>query len=450
MNNESWILKYHPTVWEEYIGNKEQIQRIHHWFEHFQQENIYPILFLYGNTGIGKTTLAYLILKHYGYQIYEMNSGDIRSRKRMEDISDKILGHKAMNLSSTQKNYKCIEISQIALIMDEIDGMSCGDKGGLHYLFEIAANRENVTSPIICVSTKSYEKNGSNEMIEIELFPPSIDELKAHCLQIAAKEKMCIDEEVVSRVIEMCKRDVRKSVIMLQEIHDFFPDTPIMMEHLECICSTVFQEKEEDMELFRITERMMTQPMESHHIEYYYQIEPNLMPLMMYENLPYQLMKKKILVQNILPLYEEVLYQYSILDTIETAVSSHPELERYMCVAKCEYVNEMLTRYSNKNKDTEKIRFTCSLSKAALVSNNLTFMNQFSRNNNLSYYYFPQLFVMLMELLKTKKIKITAFVERLDVCALDFEKIVQFYQKWSPSLENSLLIYMKKQIKSIT
>jgi hypothetical protein len=161
-------------------------------------------------------------------------------------------------------------------------------------------------------------------------------------------------------------------------------------------------------------------------------------------------MKKKILVQHILPMYEDVLYQYSVLDTLETTVSLYPELERYMCVSKCEYVNRILTQYPNKNKDVEKIRFTCSLSKAALISNNLTFMNQFSRNNNLSYYYFPQLFVMLIDLLKTKTIKITAILEKLHINALDFEKIIQFYQKWSPLMENSLLIYLKKQIKSIT
>lgn len=450
MNQSSWILKYHPTTWEGYIGNKESIQKIHAWFERFQQEDIYPILFLYGNTGIGKTTLAYLFFEHYGYQTYEMNSGDVRSRKRMEDISDKILGHKVMKLSSNQTSMKHMGISQIGLIMDEIDGMSCGDKGGLHYLFEIASNRKNVTSPIICISTKPYEKNGSNDMIEIELVPPTMEELKGHCLQMVMKEHMCVEEEVIERVIVSCKMDIRKTIITLQEIHDFYPDTLITMSHLECIYSTVFQEKDGDMELFRVTERLMTQSMESSQIEYYYQLEPNLMPLMIYENLPYQLMKKKILVHEILPIYEEVLYQYGVLDTIENTVNLHSELERYMCVAKCESVNQILCQYGNKNKEVEKIRFTCSLSKSALISNNLTFMNQFSRNNNLSYYYFPQLFVVMMELLRTKKVNILVFQEWFHINGMDFEKIIQFYQKWCPSVENSSLLYMKKQIKSIT
>ena len=77
-----------------------------------------PIALIVGAPGNGKTTLAYVIASHCGYNAVEVNASDDRSSKFMndclKDISDS-------SLSFYSSKPKC-------LILDEIDGSTGGDE----------------------------------------------------------------------------------------------------------------------------------------------------------------------------------------------------------------------------------------------------------------------------------------------------------------------------------
>lgn len=444
MNSNSWLIKYNPTNLKEFVGNEQNIKLIQEWLLDFQSGDCSSILYICGNTGIGKTSLIYLLLKQYGYHIYEMNSGDVRSRKRMEEIADKILNHKTINI---KRKIKKAFTNPVALIMDEIDGMSCGDKGGLHYLFEMMEkNVGNISSPIICISTKPYDKRVNDKVLEIQMDIPSLQQIKSHCLNIICKERMFVEDLVIDDLINFCKSDIRKIVIMLQELCDFFPDTLITIDHFECITSSILEEKEYDVDLFNITDMIFNEKLNDEKIQYYYETEMNLIPLMIYENIPSQFEKRKIDNIESIELYHNILNHYCLTDLIDNNMLKYGELNYNNCVMKCELVNYLFSLYEPKNtKKKEKIKFTGSLSKSALMSNNITFYNSFSNNNNISQYYLPIIFDVIINIL-TNKINVLTIKNDLIIYSSDLEKILQFYQKWF-IVNNNTLLKLKKLIK---
>ena len=72
--------------------------------------------------GIGKTTLASVVAKSLNYEILELNASDSRSKKALdEELVDVVL---------SQAMGKQLESKKRVVIMDEVDGMGAGDRGG--------------------------------------------------------------------------------------------------------------------------------------------------------------------------------------------------------------------------------------------------------------------------------------------------------------------------------
>ena len=72
--------------------------------------------------GIGKTTLASVVAKSLNYEILELNASDTRSKKALdEELVDVVL---------SQAMGKQLESKKRVVIMDEVDGMGAGDRGG--------------------------------------------------------------------------------------------------------------------------------------------------------------------------------------------------------------------------------------------------------------------------------------------------------------------------------
>lgn len=128
-----WSDKYKPKSIDDMVGNKKNIDTIKKWLSDFKNKktNVERALFISGPPGIGKTTIAHLILKEFDYEIIEFNASDVRSQKSVKDNLLKILNN--TNVSLMQDN----KLRDIGIIMDEVDGMSSGDRGGVSELVSI-------------------------------------------------------------------------------------------------------------------------------------------------------------------------------------------------------------------------------------------------------------------------------------------------------------------------
>ena len=125
-------------------------------------------IYIYGEPGIGKTDFIYNILHESGYDIIKYNAGDIRNKSIIDTITQNYMPDKNV-LSLFKKKHK-----PLAIIMDEIDGMNNGDKGGINSLIKIIRPKKTKKQkleeisfiPIICIGNNYIDKK-INKLIKI-------------------------------------------------------------------------------------------------------------------------------------------------------------------------------------------------------------------------------------------------------------------------------------------
>lgn len=88
-----------------------------------------PAVFLIGPPGVGKTTLAYRVMESMGFRIREFNASHTRSGACFRKVILPLLERGGViNMMETGKQ------GGLGVILDEIDGLSSGEKGGLQSL----------------------------------------------------------------------------------------------------------------------------------------------------------------------------------------------------------------------------------------------------------------------------------------------------------------------------
>ena len=128
-------------------------------------------IYIYGATGIGKTEFITRLLKDINYDVINYDAGDIRNKSIIENITRNNMSNKSVISLFSNKP------KPIAIIMDEIDGMNNGDKGGINSLIKLIRQKktkkqkqEEITyNPIICIGSYHQDKKIKelNENIEL-------------------------------------------------------------------------------------------------------------------------------------------------------------------------------------------------------------------------------------------------------------------------------------------
>ena len=131
-------------------------------FEKHKKELIFSRgVYVYGAPGAGKSTFVKKILKKLNYDIVVYDAGDIRNKAVIDNITKhKISDNNILAMFKKEKR-------KIAIIMDEIDGMNSGDKGGINTLIKLIRPKktkkqklEDITMvPIICIGNYHVDKN---------------------------------------------------------------------------------------------------------------------------------------------------------------------------------------------------------------------------------------------------------------------------------------------------
>ena len=103
-----WSEKNRPQNISEMVGNEEARSALVEWFGKWKK-GTKPIL-LVGPPGIGKTTIAGLAAKQFGYDLISLNASDVRSKSRINEILTPLLG----NISI---------LGSPMIFVDEVDGI---------------------------------------------------------------------------------------------------------------------------------------------------------------------------------------------------------------------------------------------------------------------------------------------------------------------------------------
>ena len=167
--------------------------------------------YVYGSPGSGKTYFVRNTLKKLDYDVISYDAGDIRNKSIIEMITK----HNMSDKNILSLFYK--KVKKIAIIMDEIDGMNSGDKGGINALIKLIRpkktkkqKKENTTMiPIICIGNYHIDKK-IKELMKvchiIELKVPTPIQM-TNILQLLMPK---LDQELWKNLVSFFQGDLRK------------------------------------------------------------------------------------------------------------------------------------------------------------------------------------------------------------------------------------------------
>ncbi|XP_022765613.1 replication factor C subunit 1 isoform X3 [Durio zibethinus] len=212
----TWTEKYRPKVPNEITGNQSLVNQLHNWLAHWNEQFLgtgskgkgkkqndtgaKKAILLSGTPGIGKTTSAKLVSQMLGFQTIEVNASDSRG-KADASISKGIGGSNANSIKELVSN-EALSVNmdrskhpKTVLIMDEVDGMSAGDRGGIA---DLIASIKISKIPIICICNDRYSqklKSLVNYCLLLSFRKPTKQQMAKRLMQVANAEGLQVNEE---------------------------------------------------------------------------------------------------------------------------------------------------------------------------------------------------------------------------------------------------------------
>lgn len=161
-------------------------------------ENNAPAVLLYGEPGVGKTTLAHRCLRKRNLKIIEFNASHTRSGTSFRKLILPLLKEGGIvNMLETGKR------GGIGIILDEIDGLSQGEKGGLKELLDFLRSWKpsQESTPLILISNTLDSRN----LIQISKLCITIPIREANTTQV----KEWLGKEIEESVLKNVQGDLR-------------------------------------------------------------------------------------------------------------------------------------------------------------------------------------------------------------------------------------------------
>ena len=153
-------------------------------------------------------------MKDLNYDIISYDAGDVRNKLLIDNItSNNISNYYVLDMMKGVKK-------KIAIIMDEIDGMNNGDKGGITSLIKLIRQKktkkqklENKTvNPIICIGNYYVDKK-INELIKVcnsyELKAPTRNQME-QLLNYVIPETQTFSKSHYNSILNYIQGDMRK------------------------------------------------------------------------------------------------------------------------------------------------------------------------------------------------------------------------------------------------
>jgi replication factor C large subunit len=203
-----WSEKYRPQIISDMVGNEEARAAITEWFVKWKK-GTKPLL-LVGPPGIGKTTIAYLVAKQFGYDMIGLNASDVRSKSRINEILMPVLGNVSV-------------LGTPMIFVDEVDGIhGRGDYGGASALVDIL---KDPTVPIVLAANNDDSDKMKSikkvvKTIQFKKIPPRL--LRVYLENILKKQSAKLSPGSLIKVIDKSKGDIRSMINLTQSLETGF------------------------------------------------------------------------------------------------------------------------------------------------------------------------------------------------------------------------------------
>jgi hypothetical protein len=273
------------------------------------------------------------------------------------------------------------KVKRIAIVMDEIDGMNNGDKGGITALIKIIRQKKTkkqklelmTMNPIICIGNYFVDKK-IKELIKVcntfELKKPTTQQI-TDVIQKALPDFATLAIEHKSKITEYIQGDLRK----LSFVMDVFKKKPELMS--SSILDTFFCSKSFHEDSKKITNMLIQSPISiENHNRIMNDTDRTIVALLWHENIVDILSQQPIHVSY--PLYLKILRNICFADYIDRITFQHQiwqfnemsSLIKTLCNNKLCH-DQLPAKHMSKTID---IRFTKVLTKYSTEYNNMQFV----------------------------------------------------------------------------
>ena len=408
---------------------KEEIKNLLKNFN--QNKNNFSVkrgIYIYGAAGIGKTQFINNILKELDYDIVNYDAGDIRNKSVIDTITRQNMADKSI-ISLFTKVQK-----PIAIVMDEIDGMNSGDKGGINSLIKLIRPKktkkqklEEISyNPIICISNYHIDKK-INELMRVcesfEIPTPTDEQIIILIKKILPK--ISNNNVLLNNLTNYIQGDLRK----LDNILNIYKNKNSIIKSE--IIENIFSLKSLNEDAKEITKNLLTKQYSfKDHNTLMNETDRTIVGLLFHENIiDYISLKNK---KDNIKLYLKILNNICFSDYIDRITFQKQiwQFNEMSSLLKIFYNNKIFHQENSESKVFKKdIRFTKILTKYSTEYNNQIFIQNLCQQLNLDI---KDMFTFFNDLKKNNNEEESfKILETYEISKLDINRINRYIERYN-------------------
>ena len=389
-------------------------------------------IYIYGSPGSGKTEFITNILKEMDYDIIKYDAGDFRNKSIIDTISKHNMSDKnIMNLFHGK-------VKKIAIIMDEIDGMNNGDKGGINTLIKLIRPKktkkqklEEVTmNPIVCIGNYHIDKK-IKELMKvcntIELKTPTNNQITILINELIPN----LDKEIQIQLINFVQGDLRKLI----NIYNIYKNNNNILNTK--IMTDIFQIKSYNDDTKQITQKLLNQKFGiNEHMEIMNETDRTIVGLLWHENIIDVIGKMKPNVS--IPFYIKQLDNMCFADYIDRITFQKQiwQFNEMSSLIKTFKNNNLYHSYFKKKVkyNPVEVRFTKVLTKYSTEYNNSIFIQNLCQQLGMDKKDIFSFFLNLKD--KYTDNELLLIFENYEINKLDINRIYRYLDKYTKETVN--------------
>ena len=412
--------------------------------------------YIYGNPGSGKTAFVTSMLNDIGYDVIKYDAGDIRNKSIIETIAKHNMSNRNI-MSMFDKKVK-----RIVIVMDEIDGMNNGDKGGITSLIKLVRPKktkkqkleESTINPIICIGNYHADKK-IKELIKVchtfELKTPDKNQMS----KIVSSLMPTLESNLNGNILDFIQGDLRK----LTTVYNIYSqdiernkknvkskdesESNVSTGHiLNCdVIKMIFQPKTYNEDSKQLTQKLFScnYPIEQHGT-LLNETDRTIVGLLWHENVIDAISKYK--KADSIRFYKMVLNNICFADYVDRITFQKQiwQFNEMSSLIKTFYNNKLYHEHEPFKKKTKcappEIRFTKVLTKYSTEYNNSLFVQNLCQQLAMDQKDMFSYFLSLRDKYKYSEDEIYEMLDNYDIGKLDISRIFRYLDKYM-GLESS-------------
>lgn len=388
--------------------------------------------YIYGKPGCGKTEFVMSILKELDYDIIKFDSGDIRNKSIIDNITKNNISDKSVYSLLNKK------VKNIVIVMDEIDGMNNGDKGGINTLIKLIRPKKNkkqklediTYNPIICISNNLVDKK-IKELMKVchtfELKTPTNTQMKT----VIKKIMPSINDKTSECLLSYLQGDMRKMSI----IYNIYKNNKEILSSE--LIETIFTKMTYNNDTKYITKNLLNNPYSiDNHLLIMNETDRTIVGLLLHENIIDILTKynKKASIPFYLKYLDNICFaDYIDRITFQKQIWQFNEMSSLIKTLYSNYIYHKTFKKKYKYNPTE-VRFTKVLTKYSTEYNNNIFIQGLCQKFGVDD---KDLFSFFLKMKNNNNMnEISEFIEKNDITKLEINRIFRYIDKYIKNCDN--------------